>query len=287
MRRIQTRTVTRLTLVAACALLVGMLANGGGTAGASTIRPRTKPPGQGGPSGIVRWAEAPSSTPNWIFPFMSLRYYSIANQNQFQYLMYRPLCFFDQTNSSHPSLNASLSLAHPPVFSDGDRTVTVELKGWRFSNGQLVDAQSVIFSLNMLRVEKGYFGGYTPGHFPDNLASYSATSPTSETVTLRLNHAWNTMGFLYNALSGITPMPEAWDIRSLHGKPGSGGCGSIYPTLAVVPRARRCGRSTPTTAGLTRRRIWPGTSPPMGRILCGGSATGHSRCRRTTPARAR
>jgi peptide/nickel transport system substrate-binding protein len=39
----------------------------------------------------VTWAEQPQSPPNYIFPFMSLTYFSIANISEFQYLMYRPL----------------------------------------------------------------------------------------------------------------------------------------------------------------------------------------------------
>ncbi|MGO8877101.1 MAG: hypothetical protein ACLQNG_15210, partial [Acidimicrobiales bacterium] len=41
--------------------------------------------------GTAYFAMAPQVTPDWIFPFASLEYFSVANLTQFQYLMYRPL----------------------------------------------------------------------------------------------------------------------------------------------------------------------------------------------------
>jgi len=43
-----------------------------------------------------------------------------------QELMYRPLYWFG--NGSTPNLNPSLSLAENPVYSDGNTTVTIDLK---------------------------------------------------------------------------------------------------------------------------------------------------------------
>ena len=46
-------------------------------------------------------------------------------------------------------------------------------------------------------------------------------------------------------LSQITPMPEAWDVTSLRGRPGSGRCG-------VVGRAEMNGSVTTATC----HRVW-------------------------------
>jgi peptide/nickel transport system substrate-binding protein len=46
--------------------------------------------------------------------------------------MYRPLYWFG--NGSTPTLNTSLSVAETPQYN-GD-TVTIKLKGWKFSNGE-------------------------------------------------------------------------------------------------------------------------------------------------------
>jgi len=81
------------------------------------------------------WAELPSDPPNYIFPFMSLAFFSVSNINQFQELMYRPLYWFG--NGSRRT-NPSLSLAENPVYSDGNTTVTIDLKPYKWSNGETV-----------------------------------------------------------------------------------------------------------------------------------------------------
>src|ERR1700693_538228 len=63
--------------------------------------------GSGGPTKAT-YAEAAQTPPNYIFPFMSLAFFSVNNINQFQQLMYRPLYWFGNGNT--PNLNPSLSL---------------------------------------------------------------------------------------------------------------------------------------------------------------------------------
>ena len=64
--------------------------------------------------GTATWAEAPGARPDFIFPFMNLAYFTVANIKQFQYLMYRPLYWFG--TGGQPTLNATLSLAETPVL---------------------------------------------------------------------------------------------------------------------------------------------------------------------------
>jgi peptide/nickel transport system substrate-binding protein len=193
--------------------------------GANTTRPATIQRG-----GTVYWAESPASKPTWIFPFASITYFSVTNLTQFQELMYRPLYWFGPPTSASPSVDFSLSLANAPVFSNGNKTVTINLKGWKFRDGQAVDAQSVIFWMNMMKaVGASDWAGFAPGpgQFPTNVSSYSATSPTASAVTFNLNAAYNPTWFLYNELSQITPMTEAWDVTSLTAAAGSGKCGTV------------------------------------------------------------
>ena len=93
---------------------------------AGTPTPSASGPGTKEKGGTATWAEAPDTRPDYIFPFMSLAYFTVANINQFQYLMYRPLYWFGQ--GAQPTLNPSLSLAQNPVYSDKDTTVVVKLK---------------------------------------------------------------------------------------------------------------------------------------------------------------
>ena len=166
------------------------------------------------------YAEQPQTAPDYIFPFMSLAFFSVANINQFQELMYRPLYWFG--NGSTPNLNPSLSLADNPVYTDNGTTVTVTLKPYKWSNGETVTAQDVMFWMNMLHAEKANWAGYAPGTIPDDIKSITENSPTELTFTL--TSSVNSYWFTYNELSQLTPMPLAWDITAAGAAPGSGGC---------------------------------------------------------------
>jgi len=108
------------------------------------------------------------------------------------------------------------------VYSNGGKTVTITMKGWKWSNGETVDASDVAFWLNMMKAEKANFAGYSPGTLPDNLVSYNITSPN--TIVLNLSKAYASYWFTYNQLAEIWPMPLAWDVTSAGAKAGSGGC---------------------------------------------------------------
>ncbi len=111
--------------------------------------------------------------PNYIFPFDSSTFFSVANSQYFQYLMYRPLYWFGKGAS--PTLNSSLSLADPPSYNGNN--VTINLKGWKWSNGKQITAQNVLFWLNMLQaVGASDWGAYVPGGFPTNVSNIKAVN---------------------------------------------------------------------------------------------------------------
>jgi peptide/nickel transport system substrate-binding protein len=177
--------------------------------------------------GTVTVAELPSSPPNYIFPFMSLAYFSVPNSQDFQYQMYRPLYWFGGNNTS-PTVDYNLSPANAPVYTDGGKTIVINMKGWTWSNGEKVDANDVLFWLHMMSAEFANWAGAGPGGIPTNITSMSATGPNQ--VTLHLNKPYSSLWYTYNELSQVTPMPMAWDVTSTGAKAGSGGC-----TTAVAP----------------------------------------------------
>ena len=160
-------------------------------------------------------------TLNWIWPYMPLTNANEYNAEGFEMLMYRPLYMFGN-NGPSVAVNYPLSLADAPVYSADGKTVTITMKGWKWSNGETVDASDVIFWLNMMKAEPANYYGYVPGLLPDNLASYSATD--ANTVVLHLKSAVSSIWFTYNQLAEITPMPTAWDVTSAGATAGSGGC---------------------------------------------------------------
>ena len=171
--------------------------------------------------GTVTWALPPSTTNNWIFPFYAITNASVYNGEQFQWLMYRPLYMFGNNTNTNVGINYPLSPANAPVYSNGDKTVTITMKGWAWSNGEHVDANSVKFFLNMTMAEKANWYAYAPSLLPDNVTSATASG---NTLTLQLNKAYSSTWYTYNQLAELTPMPEAWDVTSAGATAGSGGC---------------------------------------------------------------
>jgi len=167
-----------------------------------------------GPSGptvtktTATYAEGPGASPNYIFPLASLKYFSVNNLDQFQYLMYRPLYWFGQNGTV--SLNNSLSLANEPAYSADGKTVTITMKNYVWSDGTPVTSRDVEFWLNLQKANKANWAGYSPGEWPDNLASFTVDSPKQ--LTLHLTQAYGSYFFTYNELSQISPIPQhVWD----------------------------------------------------------------------------
>src|SRR5579875_632088 len=208
----------RLAGVAAVGVAAAMLAAGCGSSGS------TPPSSSGKPvkGGTATVALPPGVTYNWIFPFYAITNASVYNDNQFQWLMYRPLYMFGGNSNTDISIDYPLSPANAPVYSNGGKTVTVTMKGWKWSDGETVGAKSVIFYLNMAEAEKANWYAYVKGLLPDNIVSYKATGP--DTLVLQLNHPYASLWYTYNQLSELTPMPLAWDVTKLGAKAGSGGC---------------------------------------------------------------
>jgi len=167
--------------------------------------------------GKAVWAEPPNATPNYIFPLTSGGYFSVSNLSQFQYLMYRPLYWFGENGTV--KLNSSLSPAKDPVYSNGGTTVTITLKGWKWSDGTTITSRDVEFWLNLLKANKAHWAAYVPGGFPDNVVS--ASYPNDMTAVLTLDKKYGSYFYTYNELSQISPIPQhVWDKTSASGAIG-------------------------------------------------------------------
>ena len=167
-------------------------------------------PGASASASTITFAEGAGANPNYIFPYMGGAFFSVDNINQFQTEMFRPLYWFGLGGSV--SVVPQLSLASMPVFSHANKTVTFTMKGWKFADGQTVDAQSVMFFLNMYKSDPTSYAGYNPGYgIPDQVKSASGHN---NTVTINFTTAVNPNWILYNYLSEITPFPNSWDVVS-------------------------------------------------------------------------
>ena len=172
----------------------------------------TAPSGTKESGGNVTFAEAPASPPNYIFPMYAPQYCGINNIDELNVALYRPLYWYGDNYS--PTVDYNKSIGTKPVFSDDDKTVTIHLNSYKWSDGETVNSRDVIFWMNMLKADPAKeWCGYVPGKFPDNVTSYSA--PNATTVVFHLNTSYNPTWFLYNELSQIYPLPLAWDRTSL------------------------------------------------------------------------
>ena len=217
MRRIKTLLVIGSSL-SLCAVLLTVSSTSGATTKVAQLTASTKVAG-----GTVTWAEPPSAYPNFIFPFMTPTVSSVNNTNQFQYLLYRPLYMFGFPQSTSVAINIPLSLGSAPVYSNGDTQAVINMKtNYKWSNGETVDADDVLFFMNMLHAEKSNWYDYTPGYFPDNVKSVTVNSPSQ--ITIVFTKGYNPTWMTDNEFGQITPFPKAWDIDATGAAAGSGGC---------------------------------------------------------------
>ena len=215
------RRKLRLGAVAAVGVvsLVAAACSSSGGSGSGSNSASSGVPIKGGTATVALPAGV---TNNWIFPFYAITNSSVYNSNQFQWMFYRPLYMFGNNTNTNVTINYPLSPANPPDYTNGGKTVVINMKGWKWSDGETVNAQSLIFFLNMAKAEKNNWYAYSKTLLPDNVASYKATGPNQ--LTIQLNSGYSSIWYTYNQLAEINPMPLAWDVTSLGAKAGSGGC---------------------------------------------------------------
>ncbi|TQF01422.1 ABC transporter substrate-binding protein [Kitasatospora acidiphila] len=163
-----------------------------------------KKPRQGG---VVTWAMAPGFPPAVIFPFTPAERMGTRNILEFQALMYRTLYFFG--SNGVPDVDYANSIGEEPVWSEDGLTVTITVKPWKWSNGETLCADNVLFWVNLMKVKGARYGEYVPGYFPDNLTDYGKLSDNQ--VYFTFDKVYSQRWVLFNQLSTITPLPKAWD----------------------------------------------------------------------------
>ena len=171
-------------------------------------------------AGTITWAESPGSAPTWIFPVLPAADGTVYSSNDFEYEMWRPLYWF--TNGVQPIETPSMSMASKPVYSNGDKTITIRLKtNYRWSDGQPVTSKDALFFLDEVRAgvkESGAnWSQYTPDvGIPDKVVS--ATTPNPTTLVINLNKPVNPLWMTADMLQLIEPMPaHVWAKASANG----------------------------------------------------------------------
>jgi peptide/nickel transport system substrate-binding protein len=168
-----------------------------GTSGASNIQ-------------AITYAEDAANAPTCIFPMGPLTCYTSANSSSFQSLMFRPLYWLGKDGTA--TIDDSLSLADPPKWNKSSDALTIHLKNYKWSNGQPVTAQNILFFFNVLKANVRNWEPYSPGSFPDNVTSIKAVDDS--TISMKLDKSYNRDWFTYTQLTQIIPWPMAWDITA-------------------------------------------------------------------------
>jgi len=215
-----------LAVLAGVAVLVISLLSGGSPAGGpsrsrAAAATNQQPPGgfgtipaeSGTPhAGTVSVAELPGNAPSWILPLVTAAENTTVNTLDFDYQMWRPL-YWPVVGVS-AAIDPVLSLAKPPVWSDGDKTVTITMNSrYKWSDGQPVSARDVEFDIDLIRAavkeNSGNWADYDPGYLPDDVAGMS--TPDAGTLVLTLTSAVNPGWFYEDELAALQPMPaHAW-----------------------------------------------------------------------------
>jgi peptide/nickel transport system substrate-binding protein len=193
---------------AAIALSTGLLAACSSSGGTSSN------------GGVAIMPQPQGSIADDIFPIISGPQVTPYNEQDFQWLMYRPLLWYGGQPGNEFGLYNQISLADAPVYSNNDTVITIKLKKYYWSDGTPVTARDVTFFFNLVAANKNYWGFYTPGEFPDNVKSVQAVNP--QTLRFTLTRPYSPLWYSTNELSDLIPLPQqAWDKTSANGKIGN------------------------------------------------------------------
>lgn len=194
----------------AAALALAVLALGGCTreGGRIDMGPTGGTPVEGG---TATMALPPAATPNWIFPIGAPGYGASYNYGIYSLLFLPVYDAVQDAKKGELTTHGPGTLGLEPVYSDGNRTVTVPLrKGVRWSDGTEVTARDLEFWFNLVKANKADWGSYSVGTMPDNVRRFE--TPDDHTVRLRLSRAYNPDWFTANQLTLMRALPQhAWD----------------------------------------------------------------------------
>ncbi|MHB1509690.1 MAG: ABC transporter substrate-binding protein [Acidimicrobiales bacterium] len=212
------RVTAAATFMAGAALVAGLTVGIAGSGAASAATRASAVPRSLQRGGVIKFAETPGGSPNYIFPETTSANQSLYNNSQFINLMYSELYL---PTPGQPTLDYAHSMAYPPVWSNNNTVVTVKLRNYKWSNGKPVTARDLVFYINLGKAEGTSWGNYSgPTQFPYNLKSYTAVNATTFRAVLK--SPINPTYFDDNGLDYITPLPQqAWDKTSAGGKIGN------------------------------------------------------------------
>jgi peptide/nickel transport system substrate-binding protein len=195
--------------VAACSGGGSGSAIGQGNGGSSPTGPREK-----GGTVTMAWIGA---APNFIFPLAPATntdgYNVNLTQPMWPYLVYNG-------DGGQSAVNPQESLYSSMDWSNGDKTITIVLKPWKWSDGTPITSRDFTFVYNLLKANYQNWINYLPGQFPADVTSVS--TPNSRTVVINLDRSYNPDFYAEDVLGFVPLLPQhAWDKTSVSGQVGN------------------------------------------------------------------
>jgi peptide/nickel transport system substrate-binding protein len=210
-RRLAIATAVAATAMglAACSGIATSGAIGNGTTSTAHVGQKE----QGG-TATIAWPDG--SNPNFIFPLPPATNSDGYNVNLTE-LMW-PYLVYDG-DGAQSAVNPQESLFSSLAYSDDNKTVTIGLKSWKWSDGTPITSRDFSFVYNLLKANWQNWNAYV-GLFPTDVASVQ--TPDSSTIVLHLTRSYNPDFFTDDVLSEIPLLPQhAWDKESASGKVGN------------------------------------------------------------------
>ncbi len=171
--------------------------------------------------GTITQGQLTGQTPTFIFPIAPGANTSTGTISLLASI-YMPL--YAGPTGAIPKVDEAQSAANPPIFSNGDTTVTIPIKpGLKWANGAPIDANDVVFWFDLLQAaikeSPANWGQFSPGLMPQNVKSISTQGKYD--VVMHLTGPYNPGFFLNNNLAdtdNVYPLPSTdWNVDSAGG----------------------------------------------------------------------
>jgi peptide/nickel transport system substrate-binding protein len=231
MTRFGTKRIGVLALAVASVTALAACSSSGSSSGSNTTTTApgetTQPgaigaiPAAGTPSGTagtITYALQPGAVPNWIMPMPTAASNTVYNNYNFFWQMW-PVMYYAPDGST-PTVDQALSPANPPTWSNGDKTMTITVKPWKWSNGTTLSAKDLEFTFDVIaaavKASPANWAAYVPGFFPSTITSMS--TPNATTLVVNMNKAVNPTWMEEDILGSVAFFPSsAWAKDSASG----------------------------------------------------------------------
>jgi peptide/nickel transport system substrate-binding protein len=211
--RLAAAILAALTLTAGAAACSGSSGSGSGSGSGSSNKGSTA----GGVKHTGTVSLAWPATPDFIFPFAPATNTDGYNGNLTNELW--PVLTYSG-DGGQSIVNPQESLFSSITWAPDDKSFTMVLKSWKWSDGQPITSRDFTFVYNLLKYNWQNWVNYFQGGFPTDVTSVSA--PNEHTVVVNLNQAYNPAYYVDTILNEVPLLPQhAWDKESASGAVGN------------------------------------------------------------------